>query len=163
ILLGSMLAAAVRGIPIVAETDTPPPCHEALWRRWSKAILYPPLFAIPTTFLPAGYPQSAYLKRYNVKDRHIIHGKMTVDTEEIAAFASKFTAENRLDFRRRHGISDATNTAFLYLGRLEAFKGIHDLFDAFIRLRTQRNDVALMVAGSGSLEPFVRDATASLR
>jgi glycosyltransferase involved in cell wall biosynthesis len=163
ILLGSMLAAAVRGIPIIAETDTPPPRDEALWRRLSKAVLYPPLFALPTRFLPAGNQQAAYLRRYNVKDCYIVHGKMTVDTEEIGAFASKFTAQNRAEFRLRYGIADSTKTVFLYLGRLEPFKGIQDLFDAFIRLRAQRNDIALTVAGSGSLEPFVRDAAASLR
>lgn len=163
ILLGSMLAAKVKGIPIVSETDTPPPRDEAVWRRLSKALLYPPLFALPTTFLPAGNLQTAYLKRYNVKDSHIVHGKMTVDTEAIAAFASKFAAPDRAEFRRRHGIPDTAKTVFLYLGRLEPFKGIPDLFDAYVRLRTQRSDVALMVAGSGSLELFVRDSAASLR
>src|SRR5262249_3623602 len=43
------------------------------------------------------------------------------------------------------------------------FQGIQDLFDAYIRLRAQRNDVTLMIAGSGGLERFVRDAAASLR
>jgi glycosyltransferase involved in cell wall biosynthesis len=163
ILMGAMLTAAMRGIPIIAETDTPPPRYEALWRRLSKAILYPALFALPTKFLPAGSRQAAYLRRYNVKARDIVHAKMTVDTEEIGAFAARFTAQNRSEFRRRHGIAGRTKTVFLYLGRLEPFKGIQDLFDAFIRLRTQRNDVALIVAGSGSLEQFVGDAAASLR
>lgn len=163
ILLGSMLAAAAKGIPIVSETDTPPPRDEAVWRRLSKALLYPPLFALPARFLPAGNRQTAYLKRYNVKDGHIIHGKMTVDTEAIATFASKFTAQDRAQFRRRHGIPDTVKTVFLYLGRLEPFKGIQDLFDAYIHLRAQRGDVALIVVGSGSLELFVHDAAASLR
>jgi glycosyltransferase involved in cell wall biosynthesis len=158
-----MLAAAARGIPIVSQTDTPPPRSEAMWRRVGKAALYPPLFKLPAKFLPAGNQQTAYLKRYNVKDQHIVHGKMTVDTDAIAAFALKVTQQERLDFRRRLGIPDATNTVFLYLGRLEPFKGIQDLFDAYVRLRTQRKDVALMVAGSGSLEMFVHDAAESLR
>jgi glycosyltransferase involved in cell wall biosynthesis len=163
ILLGSMLAAAARGIPIVSETDTPPPRGEAPWRRLIKAALYPPLFALPTKFLPAGNQQAAYLKQYYVDDGRIVRGKMTVDTKQIAAFASKFTARNRSEFRRRHGIPDRAGTVFLYLGRLEPFKGIQDLFDAFIRLRAQRNDVELIVAGSGSLDMFVRDAASSLR
>ena len=163
IMLGSMIAAAVRGIPIISETDTQLPQSEAIWRRLGKAMLYPALFKLPTKFLPAGDRQTAYLKHYYVQDRHIIHGKMTVDTDAIAAFAAKFTTGDRLEFRRRLGIRDATKTVFLYLGRLEPFKGIQDLFDAFLRLRTQRDDVALMIAGSGSLELFVHDAAESLR
>lgn len=163
ILLASMLAAAARGIPIVAETDTPAPRNEAGWRRLCKAILYPRLFALPSKFLPAGNRQATYLKRYNVDDRHIILSKMTVDTEKIAAFASKFTDQDRSEFRRRHGISDAAKTVFLNLGRLESYKGTVDVLEAYVRLRARRSDVALMIGGSGSLEPFVRDAAASVR
>jgi len=163
VLLGSILTAAAKGIPIVSETDTPAPLSEPGWRRWAKRALYPQLLGLPRLFLPAGSQQATYLQRFGVKDRNIRHGKLTVDVDAIKSFASHFDSQRRHDFRQRHGISDSVKTLFLYLGRLESFKGIQDLFDAFLRLRTDRNDVALMIAGSGSLRRFVEDASVALR
>ena len=113
--------------------------------------------------LPAGTRQAAYLKKYNVKTPSIRLGKMTVDVASIQDFAAHYSPERRTAFRRNAGIADGVRTVFLFLSRLEDFKGIQDLFDAFIRLRTQRSDVALVIAGSGSLKRFVKDAAASLR
>jgi glycosyltransferase involved in cell wall biosynthesis len=163
-VLGSaILLGALRSLPIVSETDTQSPRAESLLRRAVKGALYPLLLSLPTTFLPAGSRQASYLRKYRVADRSIRLGKMTVDVAAITAFASNYSPERKLAYRRRIGIPDSVKTVFLFLSRLEGFKGVQDLFDAYVRLRTRRTDVALMIAGSGSLEAFVKEAAASLR
>jgi glycosyltransferase involved in cell wall biosynthesis len=163
VLTGAIVLGALRGVPIVSETDTQSPQAEPFLRRVIKRTLYPTLLSFPTVFLPAGTRQAAYLQKYNVKASSIRLGKMTVDVASIQAFAVNFSPERKMAFRQKAGVADSARTVFLFLSRLEDFKGIQDLFDAFIRLRTQRPDVALVLAGSGSLERFVRDAAASLR
>jgi glycosyltransferase involved in cell wall biosynthesis len=163
VLAATIMLGAMRSLPIVVETDTQSPRAEPLLRRAVKSALYPLLFSFPTMFLPAGSRQAAYLRKYRVKDRSIRLGQMTVDVAAIAAFASRYSPERKQDYRRRIGIADSAKTVFLFLSRLEDFKGLQDLFDAYIRLRTRRSDIALVIAGSGSLERFVREASASLR
>jgi glycosyltransferase involved in cell wall biosynthesis len=157
------MLSAIRSLPIVSETDTQSPRTEPFLRRAVKKALYPVLLSFPTKFLPAGSRQAAYLRKYRVKDRSIRLGQMTVDVAAISAFAWRYSPERKQDYRRRIGIADSAKTLFLFLGRLEDFKGLQDLFDAYIRLRTRRSDIALVIAGSGSLERFVREASASLR
>jgi glycosyltransferase involved in cell wall biosynthesis len=163
VTFGSMVLARAYGIPIVSETDTPAPFSEAVWRRWAKSVLYPLLFSLPKMFLPAGQRQSAYLSKYGVTGDRIRQGKLTADVDGIIKFCSAFTSEDRLAFNTRFNIPNSTGTTFLYLGRLEATKGIQDLLSAYIRLRTERSDVRLLIAGGGSLEPLVRDAASSVR
>ena len=163
VLLGAMLLAAGRGLPVVAETDTQIPRWEPAWRRVMKALLYPALFAIPRGFLPAGTRQTTYLKKYRVPDRSIWQSRMTVDVSRITKFAASRSVADRMEIRRKLGVSDAARTLFLYMGRLEDYKGVHELLDAYIRLRTRRDDVALVIAGSGSLEPLIRAAADSIR
>ena len=163
VTFGSMVLAKRYGIPIVSETDTPAPFSEAVWRRAAKSVLYPRLFGLPKIFLPAGTRQAAYLRQYGVADDRIRPGKFTVDVAGIMDFSSSFTADSRRAFNARFNIPNLAGTTFLYVGRLEPLKGIQDLLSAFIRLRTERSDVRFLIAGSGSLEPLVRDAASSIR
>jgi glycosyltransferase involved in cell wall biosynthesis len=163
VLMGAIILGALKNLPIISETDTQTPAREARWRRFAKMLIYPALFSLPRTFLPAGSRQAAYLKKYRVQDQSMRRGKMTVDVSQIVGFAGRYSADQKAMYRKGLGISDSVRTVFLYLGRLEDFKGIQDLFDAYMRLRTQRDDVALVIGGSGSLEGFVRDAADSLR
>src|SRR5262249_33905463 len=162
VLLGSMLLAKARRVPIVVETDTPPPVNERAWRRWAKRLLYPPMFSLPKMFLPAGTPQAAYLEQYGVRVDRIQKAKMTVDVDAIAKYAANFDADSRSAFRKRVCIQSAA-TVFLYVGRLETQKGVHELLDAYIRLRAERSDVALVIVGGGTLEPLVSSVAASIR
>ncbi len=163
VLTAAIVLSTMRGLPIVSETDTQSPRAEPMWRKAVKRTIYPTLLSFPTMFLPAGTRQASYLRKYAVGEGAIRLGQMTVDVAGISAFADRYTAERKQAYRRQIGIADSARTVFLFLSRLEDFKGLQDLFDAYIRLRTQRSDVALVVAGSGSLERFVRDAAASLR
>src|SRR5690242_7833831 len=54
LLLCVILLAAVRRIPVVAESDTQQKSGEPFWRRHLKRILYPKFFSLFSRFLPAG-------------------------------------------------------------------------------------------------------------
>jgi len=162
VLLGAMMAARIEGLPVTMESDTPLPRREALWRRLAKRALYPMLFSLPRRFLPAGTRQAAYLKAYGVKNDRVRAAHMTVDVQALSGFVAKERANARACLREKCGIAGDT-ILFLYLGRLESFKGLQDLFDAFLNLRSRRKDIALLLAGSGSLESFVRETSAALR
>lgn len=162
VLLGSMLAARTHGIPIVAETDTPSPSDERTWRRLAKKIIYPALLGLPRQFLPAGTRQASYLKMFGVPEERIQIGQMTVDVDRIGEFARVHGPCSRTTLRRQLKIADDA-VVFLFLGRLEVAKGLQDLFDAYVRLRTERSDIALLIAGSGSSERFAREAADAVR
>ena len=163
VLLTAVLLAGCQSIPVVVETDTQSPVREGTWTRLVKRLFYPALFSIPRAFLPAGSRQASYLRKYGVPVPKIRIGRMTSDVSGIRQFVDAYAADRRADRRREIGISDNIRTVFLFVGRLEEFKGLTDLFDAYLRLRSQRDDVGLLIAGGGRFEPFVRDAASSIR
>ena len=160
VLLGAMLAGRAARIPVTIESDTPPPRGEPRWRALAKRLLYPTLFKLPARFLPGGRGPSEYLRKFGVGDERMAAAQMTVDVEAIASFVNTRGPSARSELRRDLKITDRASV-FLFLGRLESVKGIHELFDAWIGL--QGEDAVLLIAGSGSLERVVREAAAALR
>lgn len=49
---------------------------------------------------------------------------------------------------------DKSKVNFLFFGRIEEYKGLHLLLDAFQRLSAIRNDVTLTIAGNGDLSKY---------
>lgn len=47
-------------------------------------------------------------------------------------------------------------TTFLFFGRIDAYKGLDVLAEAYGILKKKRDDIALTIAGSGSFEPYRR-------
>lgn len=150
LLLAALFMAALRGIPVAVESDTPLLVASLTWRARLKRFLHPLLFRLPRVFLPGGQPQAQYLRYYGVPDDRIHIAQMTVDTEAIAAHVAARSPWGHEGLRDRWGLSREA-TVFLYLGRLEPVKGIEDLFAAFHLLRQTRTDVELLLVGDGSL------------
>jgi glycosyltransferase involved in cell wall biosynthesis len=75
--------------------------------------------------------------------------------------ASKFVViPNWIDAgtsRTPEGRRSGAQTTFLYLGRVEAYKGIFDLIDAVDRAREQLSQTRFLVCGRGSAESAARD------
>jgi glycosyltransferase involved in cell wall biosynthesis len=160
VLAGSLLSAAWLGIPVVMDTDTPLAAKTAGWKDVVKRLTYPAMFRLPNMFLPAGSRQAEYLRHYKVSKERIRLGMMTSDVKRILAFSSQFTETEKEAALRRYGIEDSGRTRFLFLGRLQPHKGLGNLMNAFHQLAKRRNDVDLLIAGSGPLENWVRDMAA---
>lgn len=147
----SMLLARYRRIPVTVETDTPLPVGLPRWKRAVKRLLYPLLFSLPDAFLPGGKRQAAYLRRYGVTDERIVPANMTVDVAIISRHVDGLDAVRRAKIRQDLGLP-AEATVFLYVGRMEPHKGLHELIEAFGCLAVDENaPVALLLVGEGSM------------
>jgi glycosyltransferase involved in cell wall biosynthesis len=149
VILMALLICAMRGIPTAVESDTPLREEPAGWRRWLKRLGYPLLFRLPRIFLPGGSRQAAYFRDYGVPPERIRIAQMTVDVETMRAYHATVTREQRAHIRNRMGIT-AGQVAFLFVGRLEARKGIRDLLVAYASLRERSAvDCVLVIVGHG--------------
>jgi len=124
-------------------------CMDTKWKATMKqriATLVSP-FVLKSNFSHAWVPgeqQKNYAKKLWFKDNEISMGYYCADT----AFFSKLFNENKgkkvINFPKR----------FLYVGRYYDFKGITDLWTAFIDLHKEvKNDWELWCLGTGDIEP----------
>jgi glycosyltransferase involved in cell wall biosynthesis len=60
-----------------------------------------------------------------------------------------------------HNSSPAQGICFLFIGRLESEKGVLELCEAFSSLYTRHPSLRLDIAGSGTLEPYLREKYSS--
>jgi glycosyltransferase involved in cell wall biosynthesis len=162
LLLFALVAALLRSIPIVVESDTPAGQRNARWRQLFKRVFYPLLFRFPKGFLPGGQRQAHYLRQFGVEEERIQIAQMTVDVVKISNYINSLSDDNRSEILRKFGLSPA-HVRFLYLGRLEPHKGLQDLFAAFNLAKhpksptSQTSKIQLLIAGGGSLQSFVED------
>ena len=159
LIFAALLICAVRGIPTTIESDTPHRTESAGWRPWAKRILYPWLFRLPRLFLPGGSRQAAYLRKYGVPEERIRIAHMTVDIVTIQDNLVDLSSGQRSCTRKRMGFSDF-QTVFLYVGRLEHYKGILDLLAAYRDLKNRSNAVGcvLLIVGDGTCRVEVDEA-----
>jgi glycosyltransferase involved in cell wall biosynthesis len=152
LLLAALVAAWLRRIPVTMESDTPLPVGLPLWKRAAKRLLYPVLFKLPSRFLPGGSRQAAYLRHYGVADEGIVVAQMTVDVTAITRHVDGLDDARRAKIRRDLGLADET-TVFLYVGRMESYKGVPELVEAFGRLSAgeERPPATLLLVGDGSM------------
>lgn len=161
LLLAALAMAWLRRVPVTMETDTPLPVGLPLWKRAVKKLIYPLLFKMPDAFLPGGKRQAAYLRHYGVRDERITVAQMTVDVSAISRYLDGIDSARREKIRGSLGLP--TNaTVFLYVGRLEGYKGVPELLDAFGRIPAgEVVPVTLLLVGDGSMRDVVGRAAAS--
>lgn len=147
-----MLIGKLKKRFISIESDTPVPRHAKLWKKILKHITYPVMFSLVDIFMPGGTSQAKYFIYYGVKDKRIYPVNMTVDITKIQQYAATLTAENRSIIRQHYGMP-ISNTVFLYLGRLEEYKGVKDIIVAFNQVKN--DSASLLIVGDGSLREFV--------
>jgi glycosyltransferase involved in cell wall biosynthesis len=148
VLLVTLLLAALFRIPVTAETDTPLE-HDGAWKRLIKRRTHGLLFRLPTMFLAAGTRQAAYLRHYGVGEERTRVAQMTVDVSRMVAYAKARSAAAKDATLRRHRLPPQT-TKFLYVGRLEIYKGVLDLLESCRHLASCR-PISLLIVGDGSL------------
>jgi len=152
VLLVTLLLAAVFRIPVTAETDTPLG-HDRAWKRLIKRRTHGLLLRLPAMFLAAGTRQAAYLRHYGVGEERTRVAQMTVDVTRMSACAKARSAAAKDATLQRHRLPPQT-TKFLYVGRLEIYKGVLDLLESCRHLAPCR-PISLLVVGDGSLRPHV--------
>jgi len=158
LMLAALVMAWMRRIPVTVETDTPLPIGLPRWKRAVKGLLYPLLFRLPAGFLPGGSQQAAYLRHYGVEEEHIVPANMTVDVAAISRHIDGIDAAQRLKIRQDLGLP-VEATVFLYVGRMEPYKGVRDLIEAFNRLPAPEGPPPiLLLVGNGSMREFVERA-----
>lgn len=129
-------------IPTVLTLDT----H---WTAAPKQYLATVLsrFFLINTFSHAWVPgniQRIYAKKLGFRPANIAEGFYCCDLQKFNAVYENNKAKKVQDFPKR----------FLYVGRYYDFKGIADLWEAFIQLQTEEpNEWELWCLGTGSLEP----------
>ncbi len=146
LLLAAMLLARARGIPVCIESDTQFDPATPWWRRALKRLVLPILFRIPRRFFPAGSRQADYFRRYGVSASRIRIAQMTVDVRAIELGVK----------RLRQQVGSDPGCVFLYVGRLESYKGIEDLLSAFATMKPAH--CRLVIVGDGSLRALVTAA-----
>lgn len=152
LLMAALLFAGVRRIPVTIESDTQYDPATAWWRRALKRLVLPVLFRIPRIFFPAGTRQAAYFMRYGVPRARLRIAQMTVDVRSIMG---------QVDCYREEAASASCSdqpTVFLYVGRLEPYKGIQELLEAFVDLPHEGGKSHLIIVGDGSMRGLIESA-----
>lgn len=156
LIVVALMICTVRRIPVSVESDTSRQVETALWRRWLKQMIYPLLFRLPRRFLPGGTRQAQYLQDYGVPSKKITIAQMTVDVDALISYYTGIDSERRVDVRQKYGIPK-DSVALLFVGRLEPYKGIGDLLQAYLELRKSGEDCALLVVGEGTCRREIDD------
>lgn len=151
LLLRIMLLAWWRRIPIFIESDTQFTYLTSRWKRLIKRLVYPFLFRLPFRFLPGGSRQAKFLLYYGVAPEKIRIAQMTVDVRDIS---------RRIDLLRQSEaqVFGDQRVRFLFVGRLEFYKGLSCLLEAFRLCFEVRQDVELVIVGDGAMRPEVEYA-----
>jgi glycosyltransferase involved in cell wall biosynthesis len=158
VLLGAMIVARLRGIPIAVETDSTFPVAQSWPKRAAKRLLYPIMLRIPSVMLPGGTRQKRYLRHYGVPEDRIVVAQMTVDVTAISSAMRSISTDVRRKWRAELGIG-VDECVFLFVGRLAPAKGILVLISALAQLSACNSQVRLVIVGDGAQREEVRQAT----
>ena len=123
-------------------------------RRALKELVLPALLRRVDRFLTIGDANEAYLRRYGATDERFVRCPLSIDVASAnKALANR--SEGRAAVRDRHGIPDDHHVV-LMAGKLVAWKRQRDLVAYSNRVRAERDDVTVILAGSGANEPHLR-------
>ncbi len=89
-----------------------------------------------------GAPQVPFAKKLGYEGKHLLTGFYSADVDLFQQHYEQYKAEKEVRFPHR----------FIYVGRYVAFKGIKDLWQAFMALDHDANDWELWCIGTGELE-----------
>lgn len=154
LLAMSLLIGSLAGkCKISMESDTQLPFERGGWKQGIKSIVMPGLFSRVDLFLPGGSRQKALLLHYGVPESKIRVAQMTVDVQRIISLTAQIRAR-REAIRSELGVAE-TACLFVYVGRLEGYKGIGLLLDAFAQMDGEIN---LLIVGDGACRGLVEQA-----
>jgi glycosyltransferase involved in cell wall biosynthesis len=154
LLMWALLTGGIFRRRISMESDTQLAAQQSGWKEQIKSLLYPRLFQLAELLFPAGTRQRTFFEFYGVPQTRIRTAQMTVDVSAIFEITEAFK-EKRAATRATIGLpSDAV--VFVYVGRLEDYKGLDLLLKAFKTVDgTNRR---LLIVGDGSMRAEVQRA-----
>lgn len=159
LLMEALIMGGCFGRIISVESDTQLPEREPFWKAIVKRLLYPLLFSRIAMFFPGGSRQQRYFRHYGVPERKIRMAQMTVDVTSILQRTSN-ARQNVEAVKAQWGLP-LEDVIFLYIGRLDNFKGgVQDLLKAFEAIAVRNNGATLVIAGDGELRASVEAAVA---
>lgn len=139
--------------PFAIESDTQyTPVHNPI-KAFAKRILLGLIFKKASGFA-GGSRQTELFRRYGMPEERIHVMPMTVDVELFSSETQKLR-KSRDELKARLGIPD--EIVILYVGRLEECKGLDILCDAFVRIRSTRRDLSLVLVGRGEMERKLKE------
>ena len=146
--------AVKRGVPRVMIADSELRSHRSVFKRMVKSALLPAYMARVSRFLTVGDANEAYLRQYGVRDDKFIRSFFPID---IAAFDTLLAEREVVRNRRRMelGIPEH-HTIILQVGKLVPWKRPGDLVQLSNRLLSQRDDITVVLVGSGLDEERLR-------
>lgn len=113
-------------------------------QRLAAIISRVTLLKIFTYCWVSGMKQHEYARHLGFKEKKIITGFYSADVDYFSDIAQKFIENKRLRFPHR----------FLFVGRYYEFKGILDLWEAFMSWKkATHNDWELWCLGTGDIKP----------
>ena len=93
-----------------------------------------------------GKPQYEYALRLGFKPKHILTGFYVADYNLFHSFYEKYLSQKEKSFPKR----------FIFIGRYYNFKGIEEMWQAFISLDKKKQvDWELWCLGTGDIEPII--------
>ena len=126
-------------IPVIVGIDN----HWVGSNRQKLAVLLSK-FAVRKYFNKAwvpGEPQKYFAKKLGFKDADILTGFYSADVDFFNSYYNRFKDEKRIKFPHR----------FIYVGRYLSFKGIYEMWNAFIELQNENpSDWELWCLGTGA-------------
>lgn len=157
LLLSALLIGAAFRRRISMESDTQLLIGQGGWKNKVKQLFYPRLFSLVEILFPGGTRQQEYFRHYGVSETKIRIAQMTVDITKIIELSTEIK-ERRYNIKRSIGLK-SDSVVFVFIGRLEEYKGIPLLLEAFARLLLPH--VQLMIVGDGNCRELVEQAVAS--
>jgi glycosyltransferase involved in cell wall biosynthesis len=144
----SLVAAKRLGIPVLARGDSHLETPRRAFKKVAKALTYPAFLRLFDAALYVGKRSRAYWRHYGYPAHRLFFSPHCVDSEW---FARSATPETRIALRARLGLPPGARVA-LFAGKLVPIKRPLDLVASAARLRHERQEFAILVAGSGPLE-----------
>lgn len=146
--LQTIFAAKRQGLSLLVRGDSHIETPRSNLKRSAKAIVYPAFLRLFDAALYVGKRSKDYWVHYHYPAKRLFFSPHCVDTEW---FRARATIEARNVLRTRIGICSGT-AVILFAGKLVPFKRPLDVVGAAARLKAAGKEIAILVAGAGSLE-----------
>ncbi len=141
------------GVPIFVRGDSQLVGQRRAVVRIAKAMLFARVLRRFDGFLYVGQRNRDYLRHYGIRESRLFFSPHCVDNE---AFAVASAAARQLAFAEGHPAAEAKR--ILFVGKLVGRKHPLDVLQAAALLARQGMAVEVAFAGSGELEPALREA-----
>lgn len=151
VLVQGARAARKLRLPVLVRGEANDLRQRPLWKRLGHRWMLRRFSA----FLAIGKASRRFYLASGIAPERIFDAPYSVDNARFAAEADRLRPQ-RNELRRAWQVP-GEGFCILFAGKLQAKKRPLDLLDALEQARRTRNDLRLLVAGSGELEPAIRE------